>query len=62
LRLAGTVDDIAAVPLEQHEYLPMCRGHRATAAYYHDQMTASIDVAGQVKIVGNGDLLAASLG
>jgi hypothetical protein len=28
---------------------------------YHDQMTASIDVAGQVKIVGDGDLLAASL-
>jgi len=40
----------------------MRRDHIATAAYYHDQMTASIDVAGQVKIVGNGDLLAASLG
>jgi hypothetical protein len=62
LRLAGTVEDIAAGPLEQHEYLPMRRDHIATAAYYHDQMTASIDVAGQVKIVGNGDLLAASLG
>jgi hypothetical protein len=25
------VDDIAAVPVEQHEYLPMRRGQRATA-------------------------------
>jgi hypothetical protein len=59
---AIVVDNIAAVPVEQHEYLPMRRGQRATAASDHDQMSAPINVAGQVEIVRDGDLLAASLG
>jgi hypothetical protein len=47
---AFVVDDITAVPVEQHEYLPMRRGQRATAACDGDQMSAPINVAGQVKI------------
>jgi hypothetical protein len=59
---AIVVDDIVAVPVEQHEYLPMRRDQRATAASDHDQMSAPINVAGKVEIVRDGDLLAASLG
>jgi hypothetical protein len=58
---AIAVDDIAAVPVELHEYQPMRRGQRATAASDHDQMPAPINVAGQVEIICDGDLLAASL-
>jgi hypothetical protein len=58
---AIVVHDIAAVPVDQHEYLPMRCGQRATAAGDHDQMSAPINVAGQVKIVRDGNLLAASL-
>jgi hypothetical protein len=57
---AIAVNDIAAVPVEQHEYLPMRRGQRARLASDHYQMPAPINVAGLVEIVREGDLLAAS--
>jgi hypothetical protein len=53
--------DIAAVAIEQHEYLPMRRGQRARLANDHNQMSAPINVAGSLEIVGDGDLLAASV-
>jgi hypothetical protein len=49
------------MPVKQYEYLPMRRRQRATSASDHDQMSAPINVARQVEIVGDGDLLAASL-
>jgi hypothetical protein len=58
---AIVVDNIAAVPVEQHEYLPMRRGQRARLASDHHPMSAPINVAGPVEIVRDGDLLAASL-
>jgi hypothetical protein len=58
---AIVVDDIAVVPVEQHEYLPMHRGQRARLASNHHEMSAAINVTGPVEIVRDGDLLAASL-
>jgi hypothetical protein len=47
---AIAVDDIAAVPVEQHEYQPMRRGQRARLADDHHNMSATVDIPGAVEI------------
>jgi hypothetical protein len=55
------VDDLPAMAIEQREYLPMPRGQAPRRASDHHHMSTPIDVSRSVEIVGEGDLLAASL-
>jgi hypothetical protein len=54
-------DHITAVPVEQHEYLPMRRGQRARLAGDRYPMAAPINVASPVEIVCEGDLFASAV-
>jgi len=51
---------IAAVSVEQHEYLPVRCGQRMRLAGNHYPVSAPINVASPVEIVRDSDLLAAS--
>jgi hypothetical protein len=45
------VDDIAAMAIEQREYLPMLRGYAPRPAGDHHHVSAPIDVSSSVEIV-----------
>jgi hypothetical protein len=55
------VDDIAAVPVEQHAYLPMRRGQRARLAGNHYLKSAPINVASGIVNLSRGGMLPRSV-